>query len=577
MKELVGAGITLQAERLALDVDALVERLRSTLRERAESMRQAAEQVERPAVGMVGADGVIGVDGVRSVAAVDVGTIALKEVLEHADSGEATVTIPLLPQTIKAGPLSLVIEAGTVVILDVVVSPGGRIERGRTRGRLEPALKLPLGASVQGVSLDINGAVVANLDRFPDLNLSALVLKGFVIPESLKDLVAFLFADRAPSTDDRAVIDTAGIVVDARHVVPRPIPLELGTAVTLTTGPETSLDVHYGLGHLRIAGIVDVDHGAIRQAAFDVNDVSGRCRVTVDLDLAGGPFSLDLDELDVHVGRAHVAVGSSEVSVGDLHAAGATIHVERSANDASSSPRFTVRLPEVAGRIVDGRVELAVGATVLPIVLRPGAASGSVVVSDRHHQIDLAVTDVGLAIVDATVHAGVATVAILRAEARGSGRVRAASDGTAFSGQLTVSVTTGDAVVDAPPVRLRSQRGEGTLVLQELAISDGSLDLLRVSGRLELELQEGKVPLLGTHLTLAAGATAVVVVDEVVVDQAARPRASGSMHIKAAGERCVVDEALLIVPASQAVAGVERFVLGDGVLTVHGLRAGITV
>ena len=236
-----------------------------------------------------------------------------------------------------------------------------------------------------------------------------------------------------------------------------------------------------------------------------------------------------------------------------------------------------MRLPEVAGRIVDGRVELTVGATLLPIVLRPGAASGSVVVSDRHHQIDLAVTDVGLAVVDATVHAGVATVAVVRAEARGSGRVRAASDGTAFSGQLTVSVNTGDAVVDAPPVHLHSRRGEGTLVLQELAIVDGGLEVLRVAGRLELELQEGKVPVLGTHLTLAAGATAVVIVDEVVVERPARPRATGSLHVAAAGERCVVDEPLLILPPSSVVASVERFVLGEGVLTIHGLRAGISV
>jgi hypothetical protein len=67
------------------------------------------------------------------------------------------------------------------------------------------------------------------------------------------------------------------------------------------------------------------------------------------------------------------------------------------------------------------------------------------------------------------------------------------------------------------------------------------------------------------------------VVDEVVVERPARPRASGSLHIVAAGERCVVDETLLILPPSSAVARVERFVLGEGVLTIHGLRAGISV
>lgn len=582
MKELVGAAITVQADRLAIDVDAIMPRLRATVSERVEALRTAAQQVERPALGVVGFDSV---DGIRDAAVADVGSIALQQVLAWADSGEATVTIPLRPQSLKAGPLGFAIVPGTAVILDVVVNPGGRIERGRTRGRLEPAFKLPLGASIQGVSLDDNGAVVANLDRFPDVNLSALLLKGFVVPERLSDLVTVLFADRAPGGDGGAdgsdegpgVIDIAGIVVDARQVTPRPIPLVLGTAVTLTTGPETCLDVHYGHGSLRIGGVVDVDHGAIRQAAFDINDISGGCRVAVEFDLVGSRFSLDISELDVRVGHAHVAVGTSEVSVGDLHARGATIHVEGGASAVASTPRFTVRLPDVAGRIVDGRVELTVGATLLPVVLGPGAASGSVVVSERHHQIDLAVTDAALAIVDATVHAGVATVAVVRAEARGSGRVRAASDGTAFSGELTVTVATGDSIIEAAPVHLRSRRGEGTLVLQELAIVDGGLEVLRVAGRLDLELQEGKVPLLGTHLTLAAGATAVVVVDEVVVERPARPRASGSLHIVAAGERCVVDETLLILPPSNAVASVERFVLGEGVLTIHGLRAGISV
>ena len=83
----------------------------------------------------------------------------------------------------------------------------------------------------------------------------------------------------------------------------------------------------------------------------------------------------------------------------------------------------------------------------------------------------------------------------------------------------------------------------------------------------------GSVPLLGTRLVLEAGARAHLGIDEVRYEQGAPPRASGSLRVDAAGERCVVDEALLVLPRSRALAAIERCTLDGGVLTIQGLKA----
>lgn len=578
MKLLQGAAVTIEAQTLQVDAAALVERFRARVTESVSARAKALADadIERPAVS------VSGVDDVRAAAAIDVGNLALKEILEHADSGSASVTIPLRPQTLKAGPVSIAIEAGTAVVLDVSVSPGGIIERAATKGRLEPALKLPLGASVQGVSLDDNGAVVANLDRFPDLNLSMLALSGFVVPPTLGELVGVLFADRGDSADSGpGVVDVDGIVVLANDVVPKNSALVVGTALQIRSGSQTRLNVRYGHGKLHIDGVVDIAHASIRAPAFDVSDVSGRCHVDADLELGAeaGAFSLAVTALDVDVAHAHAALGTSEVSVAALAVGGAEVKVARvaaadgAAALAAPPPTFMVRCPQLRGRVLEGHVALSVGAMQVPIALRPGAATGSVVVSNKHHQLDLDVEDAGLVVGPVDVKVGVVDVRLDKAEAHGGGRLRAASDGVSFSGALAATVAVGEGRVDVGAAVLCCERGHGTITLHELSASQAGLEVLRVNAALELVMGQGSVPLLGTRLVLEAGARAHLGVDEVHYEQGSLPRASGSLTINAAGERCVIDEALLVVPRSAALAQIERCTLEGGQLTVHGLKA----
>jgi hypothetical protein len=585
MKELVGAAVTIEARTLRVDVDALrqyVNRVRDRVAVRVKDHQQALADadIERPAVG------VRGVDDVRAATAVDAGTIALKEILEHADSGTAVVTIPLHPQTLRAGPLSLAIEAGTAVVLDLTVTPGGVIERTTTRGRLEPALKLPLGASVQGISLDEGGAIVANIDRFPDVNLSMLALSGFVVPAQLSELVAVIFADRPPRDPaDPSLVDVDGIVVVANDVVPRDTTLVVGSALHIRSGPKTRLNVRYGHGQLQIDGVVDIAHATIRASAFDINDVSGRCHVSADLDLGGsGAFTLDVDALDVDVAHAHAALvgedaadATSDVALGAVSVVGAAVHVDRAAKSDdgadSPAPNFQVRCPELRGRILEGRVELTVGAMQVPVVLRPGSAAGSVTLANNHHQIDLVVEDAGVVVGPVDINTPIARIRVERAEASGGGRLRAASDGVAFSGTLATTVVVGKGGVDVGPAALRCERGEGTLTLTELSASAAGLEVLRTSADLQLVLGAGSVPVLGTRLVLEAGASARLSVDHVDYAVGAPPSASGRLRIDAAGERCVIDEALLVVPRSQALLVIERCTLQSGELTLKGLKA----
>jgi hypothetical protein len=569
--QLQGAGVTVESERFAVDLKALAQRTGLGAPGKADAVKAALP--EAPAVSLQGMADVH----------VDTGGLSLKDVLGAADSGKATVRIPLVPQAFKVGPFSVDIEAGARIVLDVVVSPGGVIERAQTRGRLEPGLKLPLGVVVNGVYVDQGGNVVADVDRFPDVNLSLLALHGLRVPESLPALLELVFAPAAPPSpsssepkpDEPSYLDLGGIEVDASDVRCRQGALRLGAGLSVASGDHTRLDIGWGHGRLRLRGVVDVVEAAVRQPGFALEGVSGSGRLDFSVDVNSGAFSLALDEANARVGRARVEVGDSVVEVEDVGTvAAATVAVERAADPAVALV-FSAALPGLDGRLTAGHVGVDVGDRRVPLTLKPGHASGSVTVTQRHHTIDLTVKDVGLVVDDVGVALPLVSLHVQQAAARASGRLRAATDlGVAFSGAVSVDAVLDEAVVDAGPVTARGG-GSAHIVVDDVATGPSGLELLHLQGSLELSLQSGRVPLFSTSLEVLPGAHAAIVLDKVALGADEPAHVEGSVVVEASAATCVVDPVLLTVPESACRLTVPRFVVDGSLLVAERLHASI--
>ena len=568
MKSLNGASVVVEADRFEVDLTALAAR--TGLTKKIAGAQSAAPPP--PPVSMPG----------LAAVAVQTGELSLRDLIGAADSGNATVRIPLLPQTIKIGPLSVELEAGSRIVLDLVVSPGGIIERSQTRGRLEPGLKLPLGVVVQGVYVDPAGNIVADVDHFPDVNLSLLALRGLRLPESLAQVLALIFdapqRKEEPATQ-QGFLDVDGIEVEATGVVARAGPIPLGAGVVLSSGEKTRLDIAWVARRLRISGVVDVVSADVTQPAVVLTGLSGQARVDFSVGIDDGALQLTIDDAAVRVASVKATVGDSVVVVEDAGTQQpARARLERPAKggaDVDGKLRFQIDIPALDGTVKEGVVVVDVGDRRVPIRVQPGHASGSVVVSERHHKVDVKLVDVGLAVEDVAVGTPLASLHVQRAHARASGRLVAATElGVAFSGGLVVEAFLDEAVVNAGVISARG-RGEAHVTVDDVAVSSHGLELLVLRGSMKLALDSGRVPLFSTSLELLPGAVARVDLLNVTLQADAAPQAEGSVVVEATAAACVVDEALLIVPGSSCRLAVPRFVVAAGLLVAENLHASV--
>jgi hypothetical protein len=574
VKSLNGASVVVEAARFEIDLNALVARTGL-----AQKISGTAREAPAPPVSMPGLAAVaVATRGLS-------GGLSLRELIGAADSGKATVRIPLVPQTIKMGPFAVELEAGSRILLELVVSPGGNNERTQTKGRLEPGLKLPLGVVVQGVYVDAAGNIVADVERFPDVNLSLLALHGLRLPESLTEVLALIFDPKKPekAPDQQAqpapqpsFIDLAGIEVEATDVVARAGPIALGAGVTLSSGDQTRLDISWMGRQLRIAGVVDVVSADVHQPAVDLAGLSGQARVEFAVGIDSGALHLAIDDAEVRVASVTARVGDSVVVVEEVGTQQpARARLERPETDAKGKLRFTLEIPALAGTLKEGVVVVDVGDRRVPISVQPGHASGSVVVSDRHHKVDVKLVDVGLSVDDVAVDAPLAFLQVQRAHARATGRLVAATDlGVAFSGGLVVEAALSDAVVNAGVISARGQ-GRAQVTVDDVAVSSHGLELLVLRGSLQLELQNGRVPLFSTSLELLPGAVARVDLHRVALQADTQPQAEGAVVVEATAAECVVDATLLVVPGSACRLAVPRFVVAAGMLVAENLHASV--
>lgn len=215
--------------------------------------------------------------------------LALREILSHAESGRATVRLPLPARTFKVGPFSLEIPAGTQAVIELEVERAA-IVRESVRGTLEPPIALPLGISFRGLYLDDAGCIIADIASFPDVNLSKLSERVPRIPGTLDELLSLLFdrEERPEGEEAREGFDATGLQVSARDVVPRAEVFHLGDAGDVLVGEDTRLDVDFAEDELSVRGRLDMRRATLHGAGFYVDGVRGEGTLTFRVHGLGG-------------------------------------------------------------------------------------------------------------------------------------------------------------------------------------------------------------------------------------------------------------------------------------------------
>ena len=575
MRALNDAALVLTAEHIEIDLAALTKRIAERTTPDANRTQTAFPDVSLPPPD-------------KDAFAVDLGHIALREILEHADAGSAVVRIPVPAQAVRAGPLSIDIPPDTAVVLEIIVLRGGQIDRTATHGRLEPALALPLGIVLNGIYLNDSGELITDVDGFPDINLSRLVLRGLRVPDSLAAVLALIFPtpsvgateaageEVTPAGHDnesgaRRFLDFTSIEVTAQGIRLRDVEFSLGSAVSLRPGSDTELTVVWQNRNLRIDGTADIVSATFHNAALSLEAIQGRARVMCTIDFDGGAFHLSLTSIDASLQHGRVHVGVTQARLAPLRVLGGSVQLTRSAGRA---PQFTLDLPHVEGVIEDGSMGLLMSKQLVQVDIARSRIEGQLMVSDRSHRLDVQVHESAVRVHPFEVDVGVASASVAGASCRGTGRIRAATDlGVVFVGALTGDARIDSGVLALGRVHARAREGSASLVLRELAFSPAGIEALALAGRAVLVLDGGAVPLLGSHLQFSPGARTEVVLEELTVDPSRPTAVRLALEVDASAEQCVVDPEVLVLPQTHARLVIPRVALNGTLLSLDGLRA----
>jgi hypothetical protein len=312
-------------------------------------------------------------------------SLALEEILHRARAGVATVHLPLHPQTFKKGPLSVTIPESTEAVIDLAVNEGV-IDRVSTRGRIEPPLKLPLGLAFNGLRLNGDGELIADVDNFPDFNLSRVALGGLALPHTLDELLGLIFRREETPSSGPAPIDTSKIRVDAHVVRPKLERFVLDGLNDLTPGEGTILDVDYAPDRLQISGHLVLDDCNATYAGVTVSDVRGEAAARLELDLeertteGRRQIALQLAHTRLTLGAIRwQSSGEASVSLEAVEIEGVQLAYERQNGHAS----LTLKTDAISAKLNGGDVVLRINGERARFVLGKGRIGGRVALDDR--------------------------------------------------------------------------------------------------------------------------------------------------------------------------------------------------
>lgn len=529
-----------------------------------------ASAAPRVNMGLAGGDSV-GVEKLRK--------IKLQEVLGLVFHGQATVRVPLVPRTLGLGPFSVSVVAGQQMVVRFAVE-AGLVPRNAARGTVEPPVALPLGVGFNGIRLGRDGALVADISRFPDLNLSELVLKGRKIPEGLRDTLEMVFSDRpssgASSGEPKSapLVDTKGIRVQAVNVVPRPEPLVLGENTRLNLGADTLLDITWADNELHVRGLVCLADAVVGGTGFHLEGVTGRGQADLRMVFAEGRKTMELTvtDLDATITRGVVdRANGTQLVLGPLQTRGGRLTLQR---HQGQPQHLTVDFPDVEGRLEGGHVMALLNDNPLRVDVMPTALRGSLRVHNGEVEVKADVLHGGLAATDIELPLDVAHLGVEKLTADVGGQVSYVSgEGLQFDGQLAVHANVGNGTVGASGAQAALAQGTRLeLNVAHLATRQNGL-ALRGSGVLNARLRQGHVPLPGgATLQFSQGAQARLVLDTLTLTPESPPQLDAQLHLVARSDPVSLGRSLAL-PAGQAHVAVEGISVGpEGVLRMRGIR-----
>lgn len=487
--------------------------------------------------------------------------IALREIISHADSGTARVYLPLVGTKIRKGLFSIEIPDGAQAVIDVVVQ-NGRILRDRehTKGDIVPDISLPLGLKFRGVFLDDDGSLIADIARFPNINLSWLNVAKLRVPETLDGLLDILFRDRETEADDDLSSSDPGddgddnsgasvpvqlrhLRVEARDVEPRERPLALGEAGEISLGAETRLDIDVSEDALEIGGHVDIPNAELSGAGFSVRGLTASGEGSAALQ-RGDDRELVLEfrcrEASV-VGATVELLDGSHLEFGDSVAEDVDIAITR----AGGEVHFHVATKAFKGKLTGGVLMTWIGRKVHPLQLSEMEIEGAVAVSDKHFDVDVEVRGARIEAHGVSMPLGLAYLDIGALDASGSGRLRAGTEyGYAFSGSLAVNAVLSGGKFYAGPASARFV--EGTRIALQLTRAGGRerLHEIEASGTIEAALASGSIPITArSRLKFSRGATGTVALHSIKLDPGDTwPRIEAGAQLTAAADAFALED-----------------------------------
>lgn len=453
--------------------------------------------------------------------------IAVRELLSHARGGTARVHLPLAGATLKKGPFSIEIPDRAAAVIDFVVE-NGRIlrDKDRTRGTIEPDISLPLGLKFRGIYLDDDGSIIADIAKFPNINLSWLNVARLRIPETLDALLKMLFrdpdepepqkrAETAGGDPDRKTLQVQmeGLIVEARGVLPRSEPLVLGELGAVELGPETRLDVDYSRDELSISGQFDVPRADLSGAGFSVAGLRATGRGIVTLQRTEGER-----RMAVGVRAQHAALDSAELELVD----GSRVELRDVTMDdvdlqfvrTKHGAHWQFDAGKVRGRVAGGVLMVWIGGRRHPMTIAEMELEGGLRISDRGFEVDMEVSGAHLEIAKLQLPLGIADLEFDQAVASGSGRLQIGTEvGYQFTGQLAVSGELTGGAVDAAPIHVKLVRGTHVAInLEALSIREG-LEKLRANGTIDFQLASGSIPVgPNSQMSFSRGASGTIAI-----------------------------------------------------------------
>jgi hypothetical protein len=492
--------------------------------------------------------------------------IALRELLSHATHGTARVHLPLVATKLKKGLFTIEIPEEAEAVIELEVEDGIIIrDKKRTRGDIVPDISLPLGLKFRGIYLDDDGSIIADIARFPNLNLSWLNVAKLRIPATLEELMAMLFGDEIagepsaepePKKDGTSVpVDLSRLRVEARDIVPRPDGLPLGQAGVLQLGPDTRLDVDYTEDALELGGHVDISRADLTGAGFAVRGLSANGTGS------GAVMRTDESRRVVMEFRCHeVSVSSASIELldgsrlefGESYAEDVDVVFTRTGGEV----HFHVAARQFRGRLTSGVLMTWIGRKVHPVRLSEMDLEGAITISDQHFEVDVEVQGARLELDDFALPLGVAYLDVATLEASGTGRLIAGSQsGYSFAGSLAVNADLkGGKLLTGP---LSARLVEGTHVTLAVSRIGGAEHLQEIdaSGTVDFRIASGSIP-IGAHsrLKFARGAVGTLALHQLALERGdAWPKIEAGAQFTAASDPFDLEDLMELPPGVMSV------------------------